>query len=134
AMAMRLVPIGPLFRRMARLVRDLSRQFDKKVEMETQGDDIELDRNIVEELADPLMHMVRNSMDHGIEMPADREAAGKPPTARLLLRAIHQAGQVVIEVSDNGRGLDRDKILAKAISKGLVKASDTLTDNEVFNL
>lgn len=134
AMAMRLVPIGPLFRRMARLVRDLSRQFDKKVEMETQGDDIELDRNIVEELADPLMHMVRNSMDHGIEMPADREAAGKPATARLLLRAIHQAGQVVIEVSDNGRGLDREKILAKAISKGIVKASDTLTDNEVFNL
>ncbi|HXA52244.1 MAG TPA: chemotaxis protein CheA [Candidatus Acidoferrum sp.] len=134
AMAMRLVPIGPLFRRMARLVRDLSRQFDKKVEMETQGDDIELDRNIVEELADPLMHMVRNSMDHGIEMPADREAVGKPATARLLLRAIHQAGQVVIEVSDNGRGLDREKILAKAISKGIVKASDTLTDNEVFNL
>jgi two-component system, chemotaxis family, sensor kinase CheA len=134
AMAMRLVPIGPLFRRMARLVRDLSRQFDKKVDMETQGDEIELDRNIVEELADPLMHMVRNAMDHGIEMPADREAKGKPATARLLLRATHQAGQVVIEVADNGRGLDREKILAKAISKGLVKASDTLSDSDVFNL
>jgi two-component system chemotaxis sensor kinase CheA len=134
AMAMRLVPIGPLFRRMARLVRDLSRQFDKKVEMETQGDEIELDRNIVEELADPLMHMVRNAMDHGIEMPADREAKGKPATARLLLRATHQAGQVLIEVTDNGRGLDREKILAKAVSKGLVKASDTLSDSDVFNL
>jgi two-component system chemotaxis sensor kinase CheA len=134
AMAMRLVPIGPLFRRMARLVRDLSRQFDKRVDMETQGDEIELDRNIVEELADPLMHMVRNAMDHGIEMPADREAKGKPATARLLLRATHQAGQVVIEVTDNGRGLDREKILAKAISKGLVKASDTLSDSDVFNL
>ena len=77
AMAMRLVPIGPLFRRMARLVRDLSRQFGKQVEMETQGDEIELDRTIVEELADPLMHMVRNSLDHGIETPAERQAAGK---------------------------------------------------------
>ena len=76
-MAMRLVPIGPLFRRMARLVRDLSRQFGKQVEMETQGDEIELDRTIVEELADPLMHMVRNALDHGIESPAERQAAGK---------------------------------------------------------
>src|ERR1022692_4937211 len=87
AMAMRLVPIGPLFRRMARLVRDLSRQFGKQVEMQTQGDEIELDRTIVEELADPLMHMVRNALDHGIETPAERQAAGKSPAARLLFRA-----------------------------------------------
>src|SRR6185369_8828800 len=91
AMAMRLVPIGPLFRRMARLVRDLSHQFEKRVEMETEGDDIELDRTIVEELADPLMHMVRNSMDHGVELPAERVRAGKPGVARLLLKATHQA-------------------------------------------
>src|SRR5215469_10182947 len=91
AMAMRLVPIGPLFRRMARLVRDLSRQCGKQVEMETHGDEIELDRTIVEELADPLMHMVRNGIDHGIESPAEREAAGKTPVARLLLRAQHRA-------------------------------------------
>jgi two-component system chemotaxis sensor kinase CheA len=134
AMAMRLVPIGPQFRRMARLVRDLARQFDKRVEMETQGDDIELDRTIVEELADPLMHMVRNAMDHGIEMPADREKAGKPATARLLLKATHQAGQVVIEISDDGRGLDRQKILNKAIQKGLVASGDGMSDNDVFNL
>ncbi|MBS1859638.1 MAG: chemotaxis protein CheA [Acidobacteria bacterium] len=134
AMSMRLVPVGPLFRRMARLVRDLSRQFDKHIEMETQGDDIELDRTIVEELADPLMHMVRNAVDHGIESVPDRERAGKPAAARLLLRAAHQAGQVVIEVTDDGRGLDREKILAKAVSKGLVASGEGMSDNDVFNL
>lgn len=134
AMAMRLVPIGPLFRRMERLVRDLSRQFGKQVEMQTDGDDIELDRSIVEELADPLMHMVRNSLDHGIESPPERLAQGKAAAARLTLRAHHQGGQVVIEVSDDGRGLDRAKILAKAIQRGIISSSDGLTDSEIFNL
>jgi two-component system chemotaxis sensor kinase CheA len=134
AMAMRLVPIGPLFRRMARLVRDLSRQFGKQVEMVTEGDEIELDRTIVEELADPLMHMVRNSLDHGIESPAERIDKGKSPAARLLLRAHHQAGQVVIEIADDGRGLDRDKILAKAIQRGLVASGSDLSDGEIHNL
>lgn len=134
AMAMRLVPIGPLFRRMSRLVRDLSRQFGKQVQMETEGDEIELDRTIVEELADPLMHMVRNAMDHGIEMPQDRVANGKSPVARLLLKAQHQSGQVVIEISDDGRGLDPAKIRAKAIQKGLVAAEKDLAENEIFNL
>jgi two-component system chemotaxis sensor kinase CheA len=134
AMAMRLVPIGPLFRRMARLVRDLSRQFGKTVEMETQGDEIELDRTIVEELADPLMHMVRNALDHGIEAPAERAAAGKPEKACLLLKAHHQAGQVVIEITDDGRGLDRARILDRGVQKGLVQASDSLSDNEIYNL
>ncbi len=134
AMAMRLVPIGPLFRRMARLVRDLSRQFGKRVEMETQGDDIELDRTIVEELADPLMHMVRNSLDHGIEAPQERAARGKPPAARLLLKAQHQAGQVVIEIGDDGRGLDRDRIQSKAIESGMIASGEGLTDAEVHNL
>lgn len=134
AMAMRMVPVGPLFQRMARLVRDLSRQFNKKVELQTQGDDIELDRNIVEELADPLMHMVRNAVDHGIELPVDRQKTGKPKKARVLLRATHQAGQVVIEVTDDGRGLDRGKILAKAASRGLVASGDGLSDTDVFNL
>jgi two-component system, chemotaxis family, sensor kinase CheA len=134
AMSMRLVPIGPLFHRMARLVRDLSRQFGKQVEMATEGDDIDLDRTIVEELADPLMHMVRNAIDHGIETPAEREAAGKPPAACLTLRALHQAGQVVIEIADNGRGLDRDRILARGVERGLVGGGATLTDSEVYNL
>jgi two-component system chemotaxis sensor kinase CheA len=134
AMAMRLVPIGPLFRKMARLVRDLSRQFGKQVEMETQGDEIELDRNIVEELADPLMHMVRNALDHGIETPDERQAAGKPPAARLLLRAHHRAGQVVIEITDDGRGLNRAKIIEKAVQKGLIASAEGLSDNEIYNL
>jgi two-component system chemotaxis sensor kinase CheA len=134
AMAMRLVPIGPLFHRMARLVRDLSRQFGKRVEMETVGDDIELDRTIVEELSDPLMHMVRNALDHGIESPEERAARGKNPAARLLLKAHHQAGQVVIEIADDGRGLDRDKIKAKAIERGVIASADGLSDSEVNNL
>jgi two-component system chemotaxis sensor kinase CheA len=134
AMAMRLVPIGPLFRRMARLVRDLARQFGKRVELESAGGDIELDRTIVEELADPLMHMVRNALDHGIEPPADREALGKAPTAKLLLRAHHQAGQVVIEIADDGRGLHRERILAKAAERGLVSSGEGLSDTDVYNL
>jgi len=134
AMAMRLVPIGPLFRRMARLVRDLSRQFGKQVEMETQGDEIELDRTIVEELADPLMHMVRNALDHGIEPPATRRKTGKPEVARLLLRAQHRAGQVVIEIADDGRGLDREAITAKALQRGLISSAEGLSDGEVYDL
>jgi two-component system chemotaxis sensor kinase CheA len=134
AMAMRLVPIGPLFRRMARLVRDLSRQFGKQVEMETQGDEIELDRTIVEELADPLMHMVRNALDHGIEESAARQAAGKAPRAHLLLRAQHRAGQVVIELADDGRGLDREKIVNKAIQRGLISSAEGLADTDIYNL
>lgn len=134
AMAMRLVPIGPLFKRMARLVRDLSRQFGKSVEMETEGDEIELDRTIVEELADPLMHMVRNSLDHGIEPADQRQALGKPGIARLLLKAHHQAGQVVIEITDDGRGLNREKIVAKAIEKGLITSAEQLPEKEVYDL
>ncbi|HEY2018391.1 MAG TPA: chemotaxis protein CheW, partial [Bryobacteraceae bacterium] len=89
---------------------------------------------IVEELADPLMHMVRNALDHGIEPPEDRQRSGKKPTARLLLRAHHQAGQVVIEIADDGRGLDRAKITSKAIERGLIASADGLTDAEIHNL
>jgi two-component system chemotaxis sensor kinase CheA len=134
AMAMRLVPIGPLFRRMSRLVRDLSRQFGKQVHMETEGDEIELDRTIVEELADPLMHMVRNAIDHGIEMPQERLACGKTAAARLLLKAQHQSGQVVIEIGDDGRGLDAARIRDKAIQKGLLDPEKQLSESEIFNL
>jgi two-component system chemotaxis sensor kinase CheA len=134
AMATRLVPVGPLFRRMTRLVRDLARQFGKQVEIELVGSEIELDRTIVEELADPLMHMIRNALDHGIEDPAARERAGKPPLARLVLKAQHQAGQVVVEIADDGRGLDRERILKKAFDSGLVSSPDGLSDAEVYNL
>lgn len=134
AMSMRMVPVGQLFQKMARLVRDLSRRYGKQVELETVGEDTELDRNIVEELGDPLMHMVRNAIDHGIETPEGRRAAGKSAAARVTLRAFHQAGHITIEVSDDGRGLNRDKILAKAREKGLMENADHLSDNDIFNL
>ncbi len=134
AMSMRLVPIGPLFRRMARLVRDLSRQFSKRVELETSGDEIELDRTIVEELSDPLMHMVRNSLDHGIESPQERQERGKPALAHVYLKAHHQSGQVVVEVADDGRGLNREKIRSKAVERGLVPDDKPLSENETYNL
>src|ERR1035438_9376651 len=134
AMAMRLVPIGPLFRRMARMVRDLSRQFGKPVETEIQGEEIALDRNVVQELTDPLMHMVRNALDHGIESPAERERAGKNPVARVFLKGRHQAGQVVIEIGDDGHGLDRGRILEKAVQKGLIAAGGAISDSDAYSL
>ncbi|HLH19401.1 MAG TPA: chemotaxis protein CheA [Bryobacteraceae bacterium] len=134
AMALRLVPVGPLFRRMVRLARDLARQIGKRVEMELAGSEIELDRTIVEELGDPLLHMIRNAIDHGIETPAERERAGKPPVARLLLKAQHQAGQVLVEIADDGRGLDRAKIVKKALERGLIASEEGLSDAEVHSL
>jgi two-component system chemotaxis sensor kinase CheA len=134
AMAMRMIPIGPLFQKMARLVRDLSRKFGKNAELITIGEDVQLDRNIVEELADPLMHMVRNAVDHGIDTPAERAAAGKSVSARIELRALHQSGQIVIQISDDGRGLNREKILAKARQGGLIAATANISESECFNL
>ncbi|MEO8130560.1 MAG: chemotaxis protein CheA [Bryobacteraceae bacterium] len=134
AMSMRMVPIGPLFQKMARMVRDLTRKFGKQAQLETFGEDVQLDRTIVEELADPLMHMIRNSVDHGIEKPEVRQAAGKSPVARVELRAFHLAGQIVIQISDDGQGLNRGKILAKAVKNGLIAANVNLSDSECFNL
>ncbi len=133
AMAMRMIPIGQLFQRTSRQVRDLSRKAGKQVEVETRGDETELDKTIAEELADPLMHMVRNSVDHGIETPEERVAAGKSEVAKVRLAAYHKGEHVVVEVGDDGRGLDRDKILRKAREKGLVDGA-AHTDAEVFNL
>ena len=134
AMAMRMVPIGQLFRRMSRLVRDLARKSGKQADLELQGEDVELDRTLVEQLGDPLVHMVRNSMDHGLELPAERKAAGKSETGRLLLRASHQAGQIVIEVSDDGRGLDRKRILDKATARGMIAPGTSLAESEIYQL
>ena len=133
AMSMRMVPVGGLFQKMSRLVRDLARKTSKLAEMEAVGGETELDRNVVEELADPLMHMVRNAADHGLEPPEERQAAGKDPTGRIRLRASHQAGYIVIEIADDGRGLIREKILDKARRTGLVEDGTSLTDSEVFN-
>jgi two-component system chemotaxis sensor kinase CheA len=134
AMSMRMIPVGQLFQKTSRLVRDLSRKAGKQVELELSGEETELDRNIVEELADPLMHMVRNSVDHGIEVPAERIAAGKPAQARVTLKAGHQAGHIVIQISDDGRGLPREKILRKAREKGLIAPDAELTESETFAL
>ncbi len=134
AMAMRMVPVSHLFQRTARVVRDLSRKSGKRVDLRFSGEDTELDRTIIEELADPLMHMVRNALDHGIEPPEERARQGKDPTGRLDLGAGHQAGQILIEVSDDGRGLDREKILRKARERELAAAGDALSDSEVFQL
>jgi len=134
SMSMRLVPIGHLFQRVARQVRDLARKVGKPAELDISGAETEIDRTIVEELADPLMHMVRNSLDHGIEDPGARAAAGKPPVARIGLRASHQAGHIVIAISDDGRGLDVERILAKATEKGLVGNPEQLSQNDVFHL
>ncbi len=134
AMSMRMVPVGRLFQRMARLVRDLSRKEGKQVELVTSGEDTELDRNIVEELADPLMHMVRNAIGHGLETPAEREEAGKSPTGRISLSAFHQSGFVMIELGDDGRGLNRQRILERAVKRGLVEKGASLPDSEIDNL
>jgi len=134
AMSMRMIPIGQLFQKTSRLVRDLSRKASKQVDLELSGEETELDRNIVEELADPLMHMVRNAVDHGIETAEERVARGKSPNAKVLLKAGHQAGHILIQISDDGRGLDCEKLLRKAREKGLIDPDATLTEAETFNL
>jgi two-component system chemotaxis sensor kinase CheA len=134
AMSLRVVPIGQTFQRMARVFRDLVRENGKMAVLETSGEDAELDRTIVEQLADPLMHMVRNAVDHGLELPADREKAGKPAEGRIRLSALHQSGHVVIAVSDDGRGLDQARILRKAVERGLVKEQAQLSPAEILDL
>lgn len=135
AMATRMVSVDQLFKRVARLVRDLSRKQNKEVDLVVEGADTEIDKTIVEELSDPLMHMVRNSLDHGIESNAqDRVAVGKPARAQIRLRSIRRADHILIEIGDDGRGLNREKILSKALERGLVSADATLTEQETYNL
>jgi two-component system chemotaxis sensor kinase CheA len=134
AMSMRMVPVRQLFQKMSRLVRDLSRKTGKQVELEMVGEETELDRLIVEELADPLMHMVRNSVDHGVETPDERARAGKEPVARVVLKAGHQAGYILLQITDDGRGLNSERILRKAREKGLVEATTQISEHEIFNL
>ncbi len=131
ALSLRMVQIGETFSRFRRIVRDVSRDLGKEIELEIQGAETELDKTIVEKIADPLMHIVRNSMDHGIEPTEVRLARGKPVTGSLSLNAYHESGSIVIEVADDGGGLDRSRILAKAMEKGLVAAGADLSDAEV---
>jgi len=133
-LALRMVPIGETFARFQRVVRDVSKQLGKEVELVVTGGDAELDKSMVDAIADPLMHLVRNSMDHGLEAPAERLAAGKQAQGRLALNAFHEAGSIVIEVSDDGRGLARERILNKAIERGLITENQMLADHEVWQL
>jgi two-component system, chemotaxis family, sensor kinase CheA len=134
AMSMRMIPVGQLFQRVERVIRDLSRKAGKQVVLETSGVDTEIDKTVAEELADPLLHMVRNSVDHGVEPQAERSAAGKPAEARIRLSAHHQSGQIVIQISDDGRGLDSAKIRRKAEERQLISPSAQLTDTEIYQL
>lgn len=134
AMSLRMVPIKPTFQRMERLVRDLSRDFAKPCVLETHGEETEIDRTVVEEIVDPLVHMVRNSLDHGLEPPEARRAAGKPDQGRLRLSAYHEGSNLVIELSDDGRGIDRARVLAKARSQGLVPEGVTPPADEICGL
>jgi two-component system, chemotaxis family, sensor kinase CheA len=132
-MSIRMIPMSIVFSRFPRMLRDLAGKLGKKVEFVTQGEATELDKGLVEKITDPLTHLVRNSCDHGIEMPADRLAAGKPEIGTITLSAAHQGGSIVIEVRDDGRGMSREKILSKARERGL-DVSDQMTDSEVWQL
>ncbi|MBT8350153.1 MAG: chemotaxis protein CheA, partial [Deltaproteobacteria bacterium] len=139
SMSMRMVPLKTTFNKMARLVRDISRKVGKKVNFVTEGEETEIDRNLVDVINDPLVHMVRNAVDHGIETPDVRIKNGKDETGVVKLSAYHSAGSVVVEISDDGKGLDRSVIIAKAKEKNLISKSpdfndDTLSDKEVFNM
>jgi len=131
AMALRMVPIRQAFQKVSRIVRDLSRKADKSVELVLSGEDTELDRKMVEEITDPLMHMVRNSIDHAIEPAAARQAAGKRPQARIALSAYHQGGHIVIEIADDGKGLDTEKIKARALERGLIAPGASPSADEI---
>ncbi|MHB1186617.1 chemotaxis protein CheA [Thiobacillus sp.] len=132
-MSIRMMPMDYVFSRFPRMVRDLAGKLNKKVEFVTRGAATELDKGLIERIVDPLTHLVRNSVDHGIEMPAKRAAAGKSETGKLILSASHQGGNIVIEVTDDGGGLNRDRILDKAKQQGL-PVSDTMPDAEVWQL
>lgn len=132
-MAMRLVPVRGTFQKLARAVRDLTRKSGKEIDLELSGEETEVDRSIVENIGDPLMHMVRNSVDHGIESPEDRVAAGKPRTGRIIIKAYHKGGNIHFDICDDGRGLDRDRILAKARERGLIDGVKEPTDHEIYN-
>jgi two-component system chemotaxis sensor kinase CheA len=134
SMSLRMVPLKGTFSKMARLVRDLSKKIGKNVNFITEGEDTEIDRNLVDVISDPLVHMVRNAVDHGIELPEVREAAGKDKMGQVKLAAYHSAGSVVVEITDDGKGLDRDKVLAKARERGLVAEGTTPSDREIFNM
>ncbi|MDR2718158.1 MAG: chemotaxis protein CheA [Treponema sp.] len=133
-MRIRMVPISQIFSRFPRLVRDLSKSLNKKINLVIEGEETELDKSVIEDLLDPIMHSVRNSIDHGIEPAEDRKAAGKPEDGKVLLKATNEGNMIVIEISDDGRGIDVEAVKAKAVERGLISPNKLLTDVEAFNL
>jgi two-component system chemotaxis sensor kinase CheA len=133
-MRIRMVPISQIFSRFPRLVRDLSKSLNKKINLVIEGEETELDKSVIEDLLDPIMHSVRNSIDHGIESQEDRIAAGKPEEGMVLLKAANEGNMIIIEIADDGKGIDVDAVKAKAIERGLIHPNKILTDVEAFNL
>lgn len=134
AMSMRMVPVSGVFKKMRRVVHDVSTKLGKPVHLEIRGEDTEVDKTVAEQITDPLLHLVRNALDHGIEAPEERLAAGKPEEGNILLEAKHVGNEVWIVIQDDGKGLSRERILEKACNKGLVKEGATLSDEEVWKL
>jgi len=134
SMSLRMVPLRPTFQKLTRIVRDVAKKSDKLIQFVSTGDDTEIDRNMVDVIAEPLIHMVRNAADHGIESTAARIAAGKSPTGTVRLAAYHSGGSVVIDLSDDGGGLDKERILAKATQKGLIDPNKSLSESEIYQL
>lgn len=135
-MKTRMQPVGKVFGKFPRMVRDLSRISNKEIELELTGEDTEVDKSVVEEIGDPLIHLIRNAVDHGIELPEDREKAGKPRKGRLRLSACHEGDHIIIEVSDDGKGINTEGIKAKAVERGLLQESDAgkMEDRELLDL
>lgn len=133
-MRIRMVPISQIFSRFPRLVRDLSKSLSKKVNLVIQGEDTELDKSVIEDLLDPLMHSVRNALDHGIESAAERRAAGKPEEGTVMLKASNEGNMIIIEISDDGKGIDIDAVKRKAVERGIIHPNKALTELESFNL
>jgi two-component system chemotaxis sensor kinase CheA len=133
-MSIRMLPVSTVFSRFPRLVHDLAQSFGKDVRLEIEGGDIELDKGVIERLSDPLTHLIRNSVDHGIEAAEARAEAGKPGQGTVRLRALHEGGNVIIEVADDGHGLDRERIRRKGIAQGLLRADDAPSDEVLFGL
>ena len=134
ALQLRMVQIGETFTRFQRVVHDVSKELGKQIQLQITGGESELDKTVVEKINDPLTHLVRNSLDHGIETPAERVRAGKPEKGTIQLNAYHDSGRIVIQISDDGRGLDPERIVAKAIAKGLIKPDQALSKHEIYNL
>lgn len=133
-MRIRMVPISQIFSRFPRLVRDLSKTLNKKVNLVIEGEETELDKSVIEDLLDPLMHSVRNALDHGVESPADRRAAGKPEEGTILLKASNEGNMIIIEIADDGKGIDVEAVRAKAVERGLIHPSKALTEIEAYNM